>query len=58
MKLRDTRAKRASVLYEDDRKEQRRVSYKNTDIISIYNGFYGKPNCKWIIKRRYVTYIL
>lgn len=56
VKLMDTKAQRASGLYEDDRKAQRRVSYKNPDIISIYNGFYGVPNSELAHKLLHTTY--
>lgn len=42
--IQDVKIKRIEGLYKDDEKGTLRLSYKNPDIIEIYNKFYGEPN--------------
>ena len=49
-KQRETNNKRAFALYHDDANNKYRVSYKNPDIISIYNTYLERPGSKKALK--------
>ena len=41
--MKDKKLERMNGLYSEDEKMKRRLSYKNPDIIKVYDEFYGKP---------------
>ena len=52
----ETKKKRIEGLYTDDEKLEKRDSYKNPEIIEIYNKFYGEPNSKIAEDLLHTTY--
>ena len=48
--------KRIQSLYEEDEKETLRLSYKNPEIIEIYEKFYKEPNSELAEELLHTTY--